>query len=93
MIYEWDPKKAAANLTKHKVSFAEATSVFTDPFAMTFDDPDHSMDEERFITIGTSSKQRLLFLAHADRGEDHVRIIHARPATTTEAHAYQESRK
>ena len=93
MIYEWDPKKAAANLTKHKVSFEEATTVFTDPFALTFDDPDHSMDEQRFITIGTSSKQRIVFLSHADRGEDHVRIIHARPATATEAHAYQESRK
>jgi len=93
VIYEWDPKKAAANLTKHKVSFDEATGVFTDPFALTFDDPDHSLDEKRFITIGTSSKQRILFLAHADRGEDHVRIIHARPATKTEAHAYQESRQ
>ena len=93
MIYEWDPRKAATNLAKHKVSFDEATSVFTDSFALTFDDPDHSLDEKRFITIGTSSKQRILFLAHADRGEDHVRIIHARPATMTEAHAYQESRK
>ena len=93
MIYRWDPKKAAANLKKHKVSFDEATSVFTDPFALTFDDPDHSLDEKRFITIGTSSKQRILFLAHADRGEDHVRIIHARPATKTEAHAYQKSRQ
>lgn len=93
MIYEWDRKKAAANLKKHKVSFDEATSVFTDPFAMTFDDPDHSLDENRFITIGTSAKQRILFLAHSDRGEDHIRIIHARPATKTEAHAYQESRK
>jgi len=71
----------------------EAATVFTDPFALTFDDPDHSVDEPRFITIGTSSKQRILFLSHADRGEDHVRIIHSRPATTTEAHAYQESRK
>lgn len=93
MIYEWDPKKAAANLTKHKVSFDEATSVFTDPLALTFVDPDHSVDEKRFITIGTSSKQRILFLAHADRGEDHVRIIHARPATKAEAHAYQELRR
>ena len=93
MIYEWDPKKAAANLTKHRVSFDEATSVFTDPFALTFDDPDHSVDEQRFITIGVSNKHRILFLAHADRGEDHVRIIHARPATKTEVHGYQESRK
>lgn len=67
--------------------------MFTDPFALTFDDPDHSMDEQRFITIGTSSKQRIVFLSHADRGEDHVRIISARAATRTEAHAYQASRK
>jgi len=61
VIYEWDPTKAATNLGKHNVSFDEATTVFTDPFALTFDDPDHSLDEKRFITIGTSSKQRILF--------------------------------
>ena len=93
MIYEWDPKKAGENLRRHNASFDEATSVFTDPLALTYDDPDHSLDERRYITIGTSSKQRILFLSHADRGEDHVRIISARPATPTEVHAYQESRK
>jgi len=60
VIYQWDPKKATANLKKHKVSFEEVTSVFTDPFAMTFDDPNHSLDEKRFITIGTSSRERVL---------------------------------
>lgn len=93
MIYEWDPKKAEANLKKHTVSFEEAKTVFTDPLALTFDNPGHSQDEHRFITIGTSDKQRILFLAHADRGEDHVRIISARSATSTEAYDYQESRK
>ena len=93
MIYEWDPKKADENLKRHKISFDEATSVFTDPFALTFDDPEHSLGEQRYITIGTSSTRRILFLSHADRGEDHVRIISARSATPTEAHAYQESRK
>ena len=93
MIYEWDPQKADENLKRHKISFDEATSVFTDPFALTFDDPEHSVDEQRHITIGTSSTQRILFLSHADRSEDHVRIISARSATPTEAHAYQESRK
>jgi uncharacterized DUF497 family protein len=93
VIYEWDPKKARENLKRHAVSFDEATSVFGDPFALTFDDPEHSLDEPRYITIGTSSKQRIVFLSHADRGEDHVRIISARPATVAEAHAYQESRK
>lgn len=93
MIYEWDPKKATENLQKHKVSFDEAASVFTDPFALTFDDPDHSADQRRFITIGTSNKDRILFLSHADQGDDHVRIISARGATKSEAYAYQESRK
>lgn len=93
MIYEWDPQKAKEYLQKHGISFDEATSVFTDPFALTFDDPDHSTDESRFITIGTSNKERILFLSHVDRGEDHIRIISARSATPTEAHGYQESRK
>ena len=93
MIYEWDPKKADANLRKHQVSFDEATGVFIDPFALTFDDPDHSLEEPRFITIGTSSKERILFLSHVDRGEDHIRLISTRPATATEAYAYQESRR
>lgn len=72
MIYEWDPDKADENLKRHKVPFDEATSAFTDPFALTFDDPDHSLDERRYITIGRSSKQRIVFFSHADRGEDHV---------------------
>ena len=93
MIYEWDPRKANENLKRHKVSFDEATTVFTDPFALTFDDPDHSMEEKRFITIGMSTKERILFLSHVDRGVDQIRIISARTATSTEAHAYQESRR
>jgi len=92
VIYEWDPEKAAANLKKHKVAFTEGITVFTDPFALTFDDPDHSLTEKRFITIGTSNKRRTLFLAHADRGDDRIRIISARRTTKSEAHAYQETR-
>jgi uncharacterized DUF497 family protein len=57
VIYEWDPKKADENLKRHKVSFDEATTVFTDPFALTFDDPDHSLEERRYATIGTSIEQ------------------------------------
>lgn len=91
LIYRWDPKKAASNLKKHGVSFEEARGVFTDPLALTFPDPDHSVDETRSITIGRSLRQRILFLAHADRGPDQVRIISSRPATRTEAHAYEES--
>lgn len=53
MTYEWDPIKAAANVRKHGVSFAEAASVFLDPIALTFDDPDHSDEEDREVTIGS----------------------------------------
>jgi len=64
--------------------------VFLDPLAETFDDPDHSLEEHRLITIGASTAQRLLFVAHADRGTDRVRIISARLATRGETNAYQE---
>ena len=90
MIYGWDADKAADNERKHGVSFNEAKTVFLDPLAESFDDPDHSVDERRFITIGASAQQRLLFVAHADRGEDRVHIISARIATRGETHAYQE---
>ena len=90
MIYEWDADKASANELKHGVSFDEARTVFLDPLAETFDDPDHSADEDRLMTIGMSVQRRLLFVAHADRGEDRVRIISARVATRGEIHAYQE---
>ena len=89
MTYEWDPKKAAANLRKHGVSFAEAASVFLDPMALTFDDPDHSAEEEREITIGVSAKQRVLFVAHAKR-DDRNRLISARSATAKERRQYAE---
>jgi uncharacterized DUF497 family protein len=92
VIYEWDANKAARSLRKHGVSFDEAATVFQDPFALTFDDPDHSVEERRYITIGTSARQRTLFVAHADRGEDRIRIISARRATRREGHAYQERR-
>ena len=66
--------------------------MFRDPFALTFDDPDHSLDERRFVTIGVSARQRVLFIAHADRRVDRMRIISARRATPGEVHAYQEAR-
>ena len=94
MIYKWDIKKAAENLRNHGVSFDEGKTVFLDPLADTFDDPDHSEDERRFITLGMSVAQRLLFVSHADSGADRVRIISARAATRRETNAHQErSRK
>ena len=90
MIYEWDSVKAAQNGRKHGVSFVEAITVFLDPLATTFDDPDHSTGERRFVTIGTSTNHRLLFVAHADIGEDRVRMISARATARQETHAYQK---
>ncbi|HEX6292199.1 MAG TPA: BrnT family toxin [Herpetosiphonaceae bacterium] len=76
MEFAWDPNKAASNLAKQKVSFHEAATVFRDPLSITFDDPDHSEDEDRFIIIGTSAGGRLLMVAHTDRGS-RTRIISA----------------
>ena len=89
MIYEWDPTKATANLRKHKVSFAEAASVFLDPLALTFSDPDHSDDEVREMTIGFSSRQRALFVSHCER-DGRIRMISARRATRKERLQYEE---
>jgi uncharacterized DUF497 family protein len=89
VVYEWDPIKAAQNLSKHRVSFAEAATVFEDPFAVTFEDPDHSDREQRSVTLGSSHAGRILFVAHTDR-EGMIRIISARRATRRESHAYEE---
>ena len=83
MQFEWDPKKAKQNIRKHGISFDEAVTVFYDPLSATFDDPDHSLEEQRYITIGLSSQNHLLLVAHAERGEP-IRIISARPATAHE---------
>ncbi len=83
MKFEWDPAKAQSNLKKHKITFEEAVTVFYDPLAATFDDPDHSEGEYRLITIGFSSDNRLLVVSHSEDGET-LRIISARPATAHE---------
>jgi uncharacterized DUF497 family protein len=89
MEFEWDPEKAARNGAKHGVSFPEAATVFGDPLAITYDDPDHSDEEDRFITFGHSVEGRLIVVAHTDRG-DHTRIISARLATRRERKLYEE---
>jgi uncharacterized DUF497 family protein len=89
VIYEWDPAKAAANLRRHKVSFAEAASVFLDPLALTFSDPDRSDEGDREVTIGFSSRQRALFVSHCERG-DRIRVISARKATRKERLQYEK---
>jgi len=87
MQFEWDPKKAAENIRKHRVSFEEASTVFGDPFAITFPDPDHSVGERRFLTV--SRQDRLLVVNHADRRAT-VRIISARRALRGERFIYEE---
>ena len=89
VTYEWNPAKSAANLRKHGVSFAEAASVFLDSMALTFNDPDHSDEEDREITIAVSARQRILFVSHCARG-DKIRIIGARKATQKERRQYAE---
>ena len=89
MIYEWDPTKAKVNLRDHGVSFEEAATVFVDPLAVTYPDPDHSDEEDREITIGHSVKQRILFVSHCQRG-DRIRIISSRKATRKERKQHEE---
>jgi uncharacterized protein len=88
--FEWDPGKAAENVRKHKISFSEAVTVFGDHLSITVADPDHSVDERRYITVGLSSRGRLLMVAHGDRGE-RIRVISARKLTLREKRAYEES--
>jgi hypothetical protein len=90
MIFEWDEAKSASNLKKHKVSFEEASSVFADDLALSGRDPDHSIEEHRHITFGMSNKNRLLVVAHTDRGSK-IRIISARLATKAERKMYEDS--
>lgn len=89
MEFEWDAAKAAANLRKHGVSFEEAASLFGDPLAITFADPDHSLTEERWLTFGMSGNGRLLIASHAERS-GRIRIVSAREATHYERKIYEE---
>jgi len=87
--FEWDARKDALNQTRHGVSFTEAKTVFFDPHALVIDDPDHSIDEERFIILGHSRALRLLVVVHCLRASGStIRIISARKATRREAASY-----
>ncbi len=88
--FEWDPLKAAKNLKKHNVSFDEAATALNDPMLITFIDEEHSVDEERYITLGFSNQGRLLMVAHTDRNGK-VRIVSARQATKKEEQFYVEA--
>lgn len=89
MEFEWNAEKAAANLAKHGVSFEEGATVFGDPLARTIEDPDHSDEEVRLVTVGLSDQEHLLVITHTDRGPDRNRIINARRATPRERKDYE----
>jgi len=89
VIFEWDATKAAHNFRKHGLTFEEAATAFLDALAITYPDPQHSGQEEREITIGHSSKGRVVFVAHCRRG-NRTRIISARKATKSEHRQYEE---
>lgn len=89
MHFEWDHRKAAANARKHGVAFEEAASVFGDPLALTFDDPDHSSGEHRMLTFGVAAYGSLIVVAHTER-RGNVRIISARRATPAERKIYEQ---
>ena len=89
MEFEWDPKKARINVRKHGVTFEEAATVFDDPLAAYYQDPDHSIAERRYLTIGTSASGRLIHIAFADRA-GRIRIIQARRLTRHERQQYEE---
>ena len=88
--FQWDAVKADANLKKHGVGFDEALSVFADPLARIFDDPDHSLDEPRELIIGHSVEQRLLIVSFTERGP-RTRIIGVREATPSERRHYEQN--
>ncbi len=92
MQFEWDKEKAKKNDRKHKVSFDEAMTVFYDPLSATFDDPVHSVNEQRLITVGYTSRGRLFVISHTERGKA-IRIISARLATTQERKRHESESK
>ena len=88
--FEWDPKKAQSNEAKHAVSFEEAITVFADPLARIFDDPEHSEGERREIIVGHSSGRRLILVSFTGT-DDNIRLLSARKATREERKDYEEN--
>lgn len=91
LFFGWDETKARSNIEKHTVSFEEATTVFGDPYEVTIHDPAHSIEEDRFISIGHSFRSRLLVVVYTER-ENNIRIISARLATRKEKRIYEEAK-
>ena len=92
LIFEWDPNKAKKNIKIHGISFDEASTAFKDTLSLTIYDPLHSDEEDRFVLIGNSYKNRLLVVVHTAR-EDKIRIISARKVIKNERKQYEENAK
>ena len=89
--FEWDEEKNRKNIKKHNISFEEAATVFYDEDAVVFDDPDHSIDENRFLILGISKTDRLCIVSHCYKdGEGLIRIISARLAVKKEKEFYNQ---
>jgi len=88
--FEWDPEKARSNVQKHGVTFDEASTAFRDPLSATIPDPLHSEDEDRFVLIGYSHRERLLVIVHTYRSH-RIRLISARPATKRERRRHEDN--
>jgi len=95
-VFDWDEHKARTNLAKHKVSFNEGKTIFTDPLLLTLPDEEHSIKEERFISIGTSTNERILLVVHLEKHTTSentlIRIISCRKATSAERRLYEEGK-
>ena len=92
MEFEWDPAKALKNKKKHGITFYEALSVFNDPLEMTITDPDHSLGEFRFLSIGKSNTGKLQIVSYTEKQNDIIRIISSRKATSMERKQYEHNR-
>lgn len=90
MEFEWDPDKDRRNQEKHGINFEEAVTAFDDELQITIPDPDHSIDEFRYVTIGMTSNGRVVVISHTEQEEERVRIINARNATAKERRTYEE---
>ena len=90
LTFEWDSRKARSNFAKHGVGFQEASTIFGDPLSLTIPEPEHSLSEERYITMGRAVTGKLLVVVHTERG-DNIRIINARRASRRERKFYEET--
>lgn len=92
LLFEWDWEKAKKNAKIHRITFDEASTAFGDPLSLTIHDPLHSVEELRFVLIGSSHKDRILIVVHTER-KNKIRIISARKATKNERKQYEKNAK